>query len=171
MTGKNDFPTADDLRADMLERDPQGRRLNPAGVDFEKLAEVIRTARQPEGWSAPLILPPSWRETSRSPMDGTTMYVNAARQLKVILSCTIETDERAWLHLSVSSTNRVKPRLPNWAELGECKRVFLLDREAYQVIPPKARYVNINERVLHLFALYDEKQSALPDFTRGTGSL
>jgi len=43
--------------------------------------------------------------------------------------------------------------------------------EAYQVIPPKARYVNINERVLHVFALLDEAATALPDFTRGTGSL
>lgn len=141
--------------------------LNTDGVDYEKLAHEISTAERPSSWDPPRILPPIWEETERNSDEGSAMYVCRSRKLKAIVSCNIERDGRAWIHLSVSSKNRV----PNWDELAEAKRVFLGDREAYQVLPPKVRYVNINARVLHMFALFDEKETALPDFTRGTGSL
>jgi hypothetical protein len=67
----------------------------------------------------------------------------------------------------VSHRNRV----PSWRELVSVKELFLGDREAYKVLPPKSRYVNIHPNVLHVFALLDEHASALPDFTRGTGGL
>jgi hypothetical protein len=135
--------------------------------------EFLRARRakeeaEAEGWEAPRILPPIWEEADRSKLDGSTRYECASLKLRAILSCSIEpVDKRAWLHLSVSH----KSRIPKWTELAEAKRVFLGNREAYQVLPPKERYVNINARVLHLFALLDEKATALPDFTRGTGSL
>jgi hypothetical protein len=157
-------PTADQLREAMEVPNAAGKRLNTEGVNFEVLAEETAKHQIPEGWEAPRILPPNWREVDRSP-DGTTCY--QAFHVRVILSASIELDGRAWLHLSIST----RERIPNWQEIGHAKRTFLGDREAYQVIPPKARYVNINERVLHVFALLDEAATALPDFTRGTGSL
>lgn len=168
---KQDLPTADDLRREMDRPNHDGRRLNTEGVNFEKLAEVMATDDRPPGWEAPRILPPLWDEHERSTIDGTTKYFSRALRLVAILSCSYEGDtdfgHHAWLHLSVSHEKRI----PKWNELAEAKRVFLGDREAYQVMPPKARYVNINDRVLHLFALLEEGYTALPDFTRGTGSL
>lgn len=176
---KENLPTADDLRREMARPDRTGRHLNSDGVDFDKLAELLQKDLRPAGWEAPRILPPLWEEAERSELDGTTKYFSHTLKLVVMLSCSYEGDDddvvnnigspgrRAWLHLSVSHEKRI----PKWSELAEAKRVFLGDREAYQVLPPKARYVNINDRVLHLFALLDEKATALPDFTRGTGSL
>jgi hypothetical protein len=159
------FPSAERLRAEMGKTGTNGERMNAEGVDFEKLAELIATDQRPAGWEAPRILPPLWEETERGP-DGGTVYECRTAKIRAILSCSTELDNRAWLHLSVSH----KSRIPRWTELAEAKRVFLGDREAYQVLPPKERYVNINARVLHLFALLDGA-TALPDFTRGTGSL
>lgn len=164
MNEKIHYPTADELRTEMEKVNAAGERLNTEGLNYEVIAEAIAKSKKPDGWEAPRILPPNWREIARS-LDGTTTYDH--HHIRVLLSCTIELDSRAWLHLSVST----RERIPNWQEIGHAKRVFLGDREAYQVIPPKARYVNINEKVLHLFALLDETQTALPDFTRGTHSL
>jgi len=143
----------------------RGDKLNAEGVDFDALEREVAAQRTPAGWEAPRVLPPQWREVDRNPEGGVTMY--QSHHIRVILSCSIEADERAWLHMSISTRDRI----PNWNELAHAKRVFLGDREAYQVIPPKARYVNINEKVLHLFALLDENATALPDFTRSTGSI
>lgn len=65
-----------------------------------------------------------------------------------------------WAHLSVSA--QVPARLPTWDELGWCKRYFLGDRKAIQVLPPKAEYVNIHPHVLNLYACLD--RDPLPDF-------
>lgn len=138
-----------------------------AGVDFEKLADVQndRLGRSVE-WDAPRVLPSGWIERQRL-ADGAS-YQNAAMRLRVIISCSRESDGRAWLHLSVSHTLRI----PTWGEFRVAKEVFLGDREAYQVMPPKARYVNLMPNVLHLFALLDESApTALPDFSGGTGSI
>lgn len=158
------YPTAEELRAEMEAPNAAGERLNTEGLNYEVIAAEVARTRKPDGWEAPRVLPPNWREVSRSP-DGTTAYQN--HHVRVILSCSIERDERAWLHLSIST----RERIPNWNELGYAKITFLGNREAYQVIPPKERYVNIHSKVLHLFALLNETQAALPDFTRGTGSL
>jgi len=165
-------PSAEHLRAEI----DSFTQIKSDGVDFDKLAGLLRdNSLLVPGWEAPHILPPLWIEepgTIRGE-DGTAMYISRQMRLKVILSCTREDDGNAWMHLSISKTNQAKGelKLPSWSEISEAKRVFLGDREAYQVLPPRARYVNINERVLHLFALYDENKVALPDFTHGTGSL
>lgn len=65
-----------------------------------------------------------------------------------------------WAHLSVSA--QAPARLPTWDELGWCKRYFLGDRKAIQVLPPKAEYVNIHPHVLNLYAPLD--RDPLPDF-------
>ncbi len=137
--------------------------INLEGVDFSKVAAAAAERALP--WDAPRILPPEWREIDRN-IDG-ARYVNAQRRLVVILSCGLELDSREWLHLSVSHADRI----PTWGEMKLAKELFLGDREAYQVMPPKARYVNIHPHVLHMFALLDASASALPDFTGGSGSI
>lgn len=155
--------TADEVRRD-IESQPE---LNSAGVDFEAVArEMNDETRLVPGWEAPRILPAQWIEMDRDDAGG-ARYFCRAMSLLALLSCAIELDGRAWLHLSVSHQQRI----PRWTEMAEVKRVFLGDREAYQVMPAPSRYVNINARVLHMFALLDDKAVALPDFTRGTGSL
>lgn len=187
MNHREQPPTADELREEVRRsRHSNGDRADTTGVDFEKLAAVMADpARRVAGWEAPREPPPGWvparrydrREPDRNPFDGSAVYIEPRRRLKAILSCGVELDGRAWLHLSVSymrTGHDVGPkgwRLPSWGEMGIAKLAFLGDREAYMVHPPKARYVNINERVLHWWALLDETESALPDFTRGTGSI
>lgn len=157
---------AEDVERD-LRREMARRGIDSTGVDFLKLAEQqLNNLRRVPGWEAPRLVLPEWRELDRG--DDGARYLNAQRRLMVILSCSIETDQRAWLHLSVSRT--AKDRLPSHGEMRICKDLFLGDREAYAVWPPKSRYVNLVE-VLHLFALLDEEASALPDFTGGTGSI
>ncbi len=138
------------------------------GVDFDKVAAFqADDQRYVDGWEAPRALPPDWIEVSRFD-DGGAKYVNANRSLATILSCVVENDGRAWLHLSVS--HRTK-RTPTHGEMRTCKELFLGDRYAYAVWPPRALYVNIME-VLHLFALLDEHATVtLPEFSGGTGSL
>ncbi len=161
MTRPNDV-TADEVRAAMEET---GLPLD--GVDFEKLAAAQNDqGRMVKGWEAPRVLPASWREVERD-KDGGAKYRNPNQKLAAILTCSVELDGRAWLHLSLSHATRV----PTWGEMRVAKEQFLGDREAYSILPPRARYVNIHNNVLHLFALLDEKQCALPDFTGGTGSL
>lgn len=136
------------------------------GVDFAKLAEVDAGILDVPGWEAPRVLPASWREVKRVP-DG-AQYFHAEARLSCILSCAFETDGRAWLHLSVKHQTRI----PTWGELRICKEQFLGDREAVQILPPKAKYINIHTHVLHLFALLSPTApTGLPDFTNGTGSI
>ncbi len=153
-------PTAAEIRAHF---DKIG--VPADGVNFEGLADAMDGRRDVPGWEPPRVLPTSWREVERGP-DG-AKYMNANARLICILSCSVELDGRAWLHLSCSHAQRI----PTWGELRVCKEQFLGDREAYSVVPPRARYVNIHNNVLHLFALLDEQATALPDFTGGTGSL
>jgi hypothetical protein len=139
--------------------------LDTSGVDLEKLKhELRRSAANPVAWEAPTVLPPAWECIERL-VDG-AKYRAKSRGLVAIISASFEDDGGPWLHLSVSARGRV----PTWQELTWCKEVFLGDREAYQVIPPRSRYVNINPHVLHLFAQLDGA-SVLPDFTKATGSL
>jgi hypothetical protein len=135
------------------------RRI-PFEMDYqcEVLHRIVRS------WLPPTVLPPQWRLVQRGE-DGAS-YDCRARRLGVIVSCAEELDGRQWIHLSVSH----RARIPTWEELVDCKEIFLGQREAYQVLPPRERWVNIHPRVLHLFALHDGG-TVLPDFTQGSGSL
>jgi hypothetical protein len=85
--------------------------------------------------------------------------------LRVIVTVGQELDNRTWVHVSCS----VSDRLATWEELAEVKRAFIGDdKTAIQVLPPQSKYVNIDE-VLHLFHCLDG--DPLPDFTHGTGSI
>lgn len=128
------------------------------------LREAAEQIEVPEGWTPPTVLPPAWHIVELL-FDG-GKYRNPRRELAAIFSVNRENDGRFWLHLSVSHARRI----PTWPELIEVKELFLGDREAYAVAPPRERYINIHPHVLHLFALLDG-EPVLPDFTRGTRSL
>lgn len=168
---KDENVTAEQLRAEAELDQERARRaglaMDISTIDFEALArEANRTDRTVKGWVAPPP-PKDWKEIERSD-DGPAVggkYRSFSRRLTVMLTCAIENDGRAWLHLSVSHPER----LPTWGELRLVKEAFLGDREAYQVMPPRSRYVNIHPHCLNVFALLEG--DALPDFTRGMGGI
>lgn len=135
-------------------------------IDWERVRERQAEVVTPSNWEAPRIMPMGWREIRR--LDDGAAYRNYDAKLVAILSCAYESDGKPWLHLSVSHRERV----PSWSELKKCKELFLGDRYAYSVMPPAREYVNIDKRVLHLFAQLDiDAPSVFPDFTGGTGSI
>jgi len=112
----------------------------------------------------PTVLAPGW-DLRQERLDGRA-YFNGLLGLAVIVSAAVEQDGRRWLHLSVSH----RDRLPKWREVVEVKELFLgVDRYAYQVLPPRDRYINIHPNVLHLWHCLDG--DPLPDFTHGGKSL
>lgn len=166
---KNDTPiTAADVKryhdALALHAERRGRRGDFSTLDSEAYAREANDVdrRGVPGW-APPAAPKQWLIVECDPL--CAGYREPNRRLLVFLSCAIENDGRAWLHLSVSHAARI----PTWGELGIVKDAFLGDREAYQVMPPRSRYVNLHPHVLNVFALLEGE--ALPDFTRGTGGI
>jgi hypothetical protein len=111
----------------------------------------------------PRVLPVGW-EVLEDGLDG-RKYAHRTRRLSVILSGAVELDGRRWLHLSVASPDGI----PAYRCLCDMKRLFLGDRKALQIFPPKVEHVNIHPNCLHLWACLDA--DPLPDFTRGSGSL
>lgn len=85
-------------------------------------------------------------------------------ELMVLVSKSLEADDKMWLHVSLSRPSR----LPTWQDLRRVKDAFVgKDRKAIQVLPADSEYVNIHPFVLHLFCCLDG--DVLPDFRRGTG--
>lgn len=82
-------------------------------------------------------------------------------RLRVIVSAARrDVDGHVWIHLSVSHTTG---RLPSWTDLVHARDVIVGDDvEAYQVAPPRARYVNRHPGCLHLWA--DMEGPVLPAF-------
>ena len=84
--------------------------------------------------------------------------------LIVLVSQSLEADDRMWLHASLSRPTR----LPSWSDLRRVKDAFIgKDKKAVQVFPADSEYVNMHPNVLHLFHCLDG--DVLPDFRRGTG--
>ena len=106
---------------------------------------------------APKVLPIAWA-TMNTPINLQTVY---GKQVRSYLSAntmahlTVDyySAGGTWLHLSVSCMNRI----PSWDELKEAKELFLGDRLAVQVLPPKEYYVNVQPNVLHLFSRLDKE--------------
>jgi hypothetical protein len=113
----------------------------------------------------PKIVLPGWRLASEGEDGQAWAHVDGLRSL--IWSVARELDGRLWLHVSVGH----RDRLPRWSELVEAKEwIAGGDSYAYQVIPPRSRYVNQNPNVLHVWSPL-EGESPLPDFTRGGDTL
>lgn len=80
--------------------------------------------------------------------------------LRAIIDCGEKSDGQMWLHLSVSRADWA----PSHADMKMAKAAFMGDRYAYQVWPPKDKYVNIHPYCLHLWArLHGEP--VLPEFS------
>jgi hypothetical protein len=100
--------------------------------------------------------PPKGFRLLRSGGDGAMYRTVAGGHLAVIESVARESDGRVWHHVSVSRRDRD----PTWRELIEVKEAFIgSDREAYIVAPPRERYVNLVDHVLHWWYCLD----AVPD--------
>ncbi|QGJ92720.1 hypothetical protein QDA04_gp50 [Microbacterium phage Megan] len=66
-----------------------------------------------------------------------------------ILTALRSKDDGLW-HLSVSHTSR----LPSWDEIADARYRFLPDRARMaMLLPPRAEWVNVHERTLHLWEL------------------
>jgi hypothetical protein len=103
-------------------------------------------------------VPPGWRVLERR-ADGAAFRVPGGRL--VIASVAVEDDGCRWAHLSMSH----KSRLPTWPEMVEMRDALLgSEVECYQVCAPASRYVNLNDRVLHLWACVDKPEGVLPRF-------
>lgn len=108
-------------------------------------------------------LPPCWR-TANTTEDGAAFRHKDGRI--AVLSVARCTDDRRWLHASISRSDR----LPDYSDLVELHRHFIgADRRALQVFAPTDKHVNIHPWCLHLWACIDG--DGLPDFTAGTGSI
>lgn len=109
-------------------------------------------------WTPPTVLPPGWR-CYESAIDGATWRVEDVKgEMAVIATSATERDGREWVHVSISR----RDRCPSWADLVRVKECVLGNREAYCVIPPRERYVNVHPNCLHCFACLDGP--VLPDF-------
>jgi len=110
-----------------------------------------------------------WKPPTNLPRNWSVDYCgfDAARYrsrsgLVCILSCSIERDQKAWVHLSVSRKNF----LPSWEDLVLVKEIFLgQDSAAIQVLPPKKEWVNIHPFCLHLYQCLED-ENPIPDFRK-----
>jgi hypothetical protein len=116
----------------------------------------------------PTVLPSAWREvpTPAAQVGVTRAYHRAYHKhdsVSVLLSCAQQLDGKAWLHVSVARRNRLPP---SWELMVEVKDLFIgPDRTALQVMPPRAKWVNIHPGCLHLWHCLDAE--VVPDFTAG----
>ncbi len=109
-------------------------------------------------------IPPGWRVTEMR--DDGARWQNDKRQMIVIASISVEQDGKAWMHLSMSHARRV----PTYDELVYLKLHWAGDdRKCVMVLPEKAKHINIDPNVLHLFCCLEG--DPLPDFTGGRGTI
>lgn len=85
---------------------------------------------------------------------------HASDRIRVLASASINTDRKAWLHVSVSR----QKRQPTWDDLVRVRdELFESEMLFVKIIPPRSKYVNINPNVLHVFHCFDG--SPLPEFS------
>jgi len=138
---------------------PSIAELNTIRLRFMPESEVVRAymAR----------IPPAWELIEKS-ADGAAFRRGS---LQVLVSLSKYASGQIWIHVSVTGrTGQARFHLPTWEELKRVKHDFIGDRWAYQVFPPESEYINQCETCLHLFSQYSG-EPALPDFTRGMGTL
>ena len=112
--------------------------------------------------SVQLQIHPALRDVVTS-MDG---YAARFHDLRFIVSASVETDGRWWLHASVSRRDKT---LPTYANLQSLKHYCIgNDKTAYQVFPSENNYVHTpptggKTEVLHLWHCLDG--DPLPEFS------
>lgn len=94
-------------------------------------------------------------------------FLHLDRIRAVVVTCDLHDDDAAqWVHASMTGDGRV----PSYEELLLLHRAVFAGRWAYQVFAPPEERVDVLPHQLHLFGRLDG-EPALPDFTRGTGSI
>lgn len=116
-----------------------------------------RAARQSK--FPPLSLPPPWR-IEQVTRDGIS-WSNPG--LRAIVIWSVEPHDGAlWHHISMS----VRQRTPTWKEMVKVKEQLLgQETWAYQIMPPRSKWISEHEFVLHIWAPVDG-EPRLPDFGR-----
>jgi hypothetical protein len=117
----------------------------------------------------PDVLPGAWKELAIPLANGWgterayhRAYVKYDRVV-VLVSCARQLDGKRWLHVSVSQRNMT---VPSWELLCEVKDLLIgSERTALQVLPARAKHVNIHRGCLHLWSCLDG--DVTPDFTGG----
>lgn len=115
----------------------------------------------------PTVLPAPWQEIQTAwGRKAGRAYARSYRHrtgLLVLVSAAQYGDAKAWLHVSVSRSDHA---LPSWQTMSQVKNLLIGDdRTALQVMPPRAKHVNIHPGVLHLYCCLDG--DVTPDFTGG----
>ena len=84
------------------------------------------------------------------------------QRLMVFEDVSPKSDGKRWLHVSVSKPGL---KMPTWEDLETVRKLFVGNRECYQVFPTEERYVS-HHNVLHLWACLDHPDGVLPHFER-----
>lgn len=102
-------------------------------------------------------LPHPWRLVAH--VEDGARWINPGLRASLIWSVEPHAGE-LWHHVSMAHFDRV----PTWAELVAVKELIVgPESVAYQVVPPRSRWINDNEHVLHLWSPADGRDR-LPDF-------
>jgi hypothetical protein len=107
----------------------------------------------------------NWSTPAPNGPDGWS-FVDLGGESSVIVTCAEALDGNEWVHASIAH----RDRMPSYADLKLLHAAVFEDGWAYQVFAPPGDHVNIHEYALHLFGRLDGRP-ALPDFTRGSGSI
>lgn len=106
-----------------------------------------------------------WRPPQPFGPDGWRLTHTSGHR-SVIVTCAPALDGQEWVHASLADASD----MPSYDDLKALHRAVFSAGWAYQVFAPPSEHVNIHEHALHLFGRLDG-EPALPDFTRGTGSI
>jgi hypothetical protein len=120
---------------------------------------TVQAFNDSQGATHTISVPPGWK-VAQIAQDGVAFRIPGGRFVMSSVERRAD-DGHLWMHLSQSHPSRLPPR----PELVEMRDALLgSDVECYQVCPPASRYVNLNERVLHLWACLDKPEGVLPRF-------
>jgi hypothetical protein len=83
------------------------------------------------------------------------------KRFTIMEDVSVKADGKRWLHVSVGYPN---DKMPSYEDMQLARKLFIGEhREAYQIFPPKERYVNAHN-VLHWWCCLDEPLGLLPHF-------
>lgn len=85
--------------------------------------------------------------------------------LTVIISDSVENDNKMWRHLSIARPNKY----PAYDEIKRIKNIFLGDVKAIMIFPKDKNFVNIHPYCFHLWSCLNG--DVIPDFDRGIGTI